>query len=151
MPGAKDPTKVLRKAAGALPDVVEAMSCNQTSYKAGKKAFLYVGPGTEGVGYKAMFKLEASLGEAESLAKSEPERYELGVGNWVTTRFSAEDPLPKNSGVVGSRNRTRGRRKVEGPGRRALARRRRSRGGRLEKDRDAVATAGVRGVPHHAA
>ena len=95
MPGAKDPTKALRKAAGALPDVVEAMSCNQTSYKAGKKAFLYVGPGTKGVGYKAMFKLEASMGEAESLAKSEPERYELGVGNWVTTRFSAEDPLPK--------------------------------------------------------
>ena len=97
MPGAKDPTKALRKAAGALPDVVEAMSCNQTSYKAGKKAFLYVGPGTKGVGYKAMFKLEASLGEAESLAKSEPERYELGVGNWVTTRFSAEDPLPKKT------------------------------------------------------
>ncbi len=95
MPGAKDPTKALRKAAGALPDVVEAMSCNQTSYKAGKKAFLYVGPGTKGVGYKAMFKLEASLGEAENLAKSEPERYELGVGNWVTTRFFAEDPLPK--------------------------------------------------------
>jgi hypothetical protein len=42
-----------------------------------------------------MFKLEASLGEAGSLAKSEPERYELGVGNWVTTRFSAEDPLSK--------------------------------------------------------
>ncbi len=95
MPGAKDPTKALRKAAGALPEVVEAMSCNQTSYKAGKKAFLYVGPGTKGAGYKAMFKLEASLGEAESLAKSAPERYELGVGNWVTTRFSAEDPLPK--------------------------------------------------------
>ncbi len=95
MPGAKDSTKALRKAAGALPDVVEAMSCNQTSYKAGKKAFLYVGPGTKGVGYKAMFELEAWLGEAESLAQSEPERYELGVGNWVTTRFSAEDPLPK--------------------------------------------------------
>jgi len=71
------------------------MSCNQTSYKAGKKAFLYVGPGTKGVGYKAMFKLEASLEKAKRLAKSEPERYELGVGNWVTTRFSAEHPLPK--------------------------------------------------------
>ena len=95
MPGVKDPTKALRKAAGALPDAVEAMSCNQTSYKAGKKAFLYVGPGAKGIGYKAMFKLEASLGEAESLAKNEPERYEPGVGNWVTTRFSAEAPLPK--------------------------------------------------------
>ena len=95
MSGAKDPTQALRKAAATLPDVVEATSCNQTSYKAGKKAFLYVGPGAKGIGYKAMFKLEASLGEAEGLAKREPERYELGVGNWVTTRFSAEDPLPK--------------------------------------------------------
>lgn len=95
MPRAKDPTKALRTAAGALPDVVEATSCNQTSYKSGKKAFLYVGPGARGVGHKAMFKLEASLGEAESLARREPERYEVGLGNWVTTRFSAEDPLPK--------------------------------------------------------
>ena len=95
MPEAKDPTRDLRKAAGALPDVVEAMSCNQASYKTGKKAFLYVGPGTKGVGYKAMFKLEASLEEAESLSKREPERYEPGVGDWVTTRFSAEHPLPK--------------------------------------------------------
>ena len=95
MPEAKDPTKALRTAAEALPDVEEAMSCNQTSYKAKKKAFLYVGPGAKGVGYKAMFKLEASLDEAESLARREPARYELGVGNWVTTRFSVEDPLPK--------------------------------------------------------
>ena len=86
MSGAKDPTKALRKATGALPGAVEAMSCNQTSYKMGKKAFLYVG-------HKAMFELEASLGEAESLSKSEPERYE--IGKWVTTRFSAEYLLPK--------------------------------------------------------
>ena len=42
MTEAKDPTKALRKAAEALPGAVEAMSCNQTSYKMGKKAFLYV-------------------------------------------------------------------------------------------------------------
>ena len=95
MPGAKDTTKALKKAAAALPNVVEGTSCNQTSYKAGKKAFLYVGPGPKGIGYKAMFKLEVSLEEAKDLAKSEPERFELGVGNWVTTRFSAEEPLPK--------------------------------------------------------
>jgi hypothetical protein len=75
--------------------VAVGTSCNQTSYKAGKKAFLYVGPGAKGVGYKAMFKLEASLEEAKDLARSEPRRFELGVGNWVTTRFSADDPLPK--------------------------------------------------------
>ena len=95
MPGAKDPTKAMKKAAAALPNVIEGTSCNQTSYKAGKSAFLYVGPGRKGVGYTAMFKLEASCEEVKDLAKSEPERFELGVGNWVTTRFSAEDPLPK--------------------------------------------------------
>ncbi len=95
MPRETDPTKSMRKAAGALPDAVEATSCNQTSYKAGKQAYLYVGPGAKGVGYKAMFKLEASLAEAKSLAKGEPGRFELGVGNWVTTRFTAAAPLPK--------------------------------------------------------
>ena len=95
MAGAKDPVGPMKKAAASLPGVVEGVSCNQTSYKAGKKAFLYVGPGAKGVGYKAMFKLDASLAEAKRLAKSEPERYELGVGNWVTTRFSVEAPLPK--------------------------------------------------------
>jgi hypothetical protein len=95
MPLDKDPTRALRKAAGGLPDVVQAMSCNQTSYKTGKVAFLFVGPGLKGVGFKAMFKLEASRVEAERLAKSEPDRYQVGIGNWVTTRFSTEVPLPR--------------------------------------------------------
>ncbi len=95
MPAAKDPVKALKDAAVALPNAVEGTSCNQTAYKAGKKAFLYVGPGPKGIGYKAMFKLEASLEEAKDLAKHEPARFEPGVGNWVTTRFSAEDPLPE--------------------------------------------------------
>ena len=95
MATAKDPTEALKNAAAAFPDVVEGLSCNQSSYKAGKKAFLYVGPGPKGVGYKAMFKLDESLEAAQSLAESEPDRFEIGVGNWVTTRFSDERPLPK--------------------------------------------------------
>ncbi len=96
MPAAKDPTNALKKAASTLPDVVVGESCNQTAYKAKKKAFLYVGPGKKGIGYKAMFKLSESLEEAENLVEDEPERYEIGVGNWVTTRFSKEEPLPKS-------------------------------------------------------
>ena len=95
MPPAKDPTAALRKAAAALPDVDEGTSCSQTSYKAKKKAFLYVGPGAKGVGFKAMFKLGDSVDEAKGLAKKEPGRFELGTGTWVTARFSAEEPLPK--------------------------------------------------------
>ena len=95
MAEATDPIEALKDEASSLPDVVEGMSCNQFSYKAGKKAFLYVGPGAKGIGYKAMFKLEASLEEALTLSESEPDRYEVGVANWVTTRFSVEYPLPK--------------------------------------------------------
>ncbi len=95
MSPSKDPTKALRDAAAALPDVNEGTSCSQTAYKAGKKAFLYVGPGAKGVGFKAMFQLDASLNEAEALAESTPDRFEIGKNNWVTTRFSAEKPLPK--------------------------------------------------------
>lgn len=95
MPKAKDPTQALKEAAAALPDVVEGTSCNQSSYKVGKKAVLYVGPGAKGVGFKAMFKLDDSLDEARALADDDADRFEVGTGNWVTTRFTAEKPLPK--------------------------------------------------------
>ena len=91
----KDPTHDLMAAAAALPDVVEGTSCNQSSYKVGKKAFLYVGPGPKGVGFKAMFKLGPSMSDADDMARSEPGRIEIGVGNWVTARFSSDEPLPK--------------------------------------------------------
>ena len=91
----RDPTDALKAAAAALPNVVEGTSCNQSSYKVGKKAFLYVGPGPKGVGYKAMFKLTASMALAEEMAKGNPGSIDIGKGNWVTARFSAEDPLPK--------------------------------------------------------
>ena len=95
MPAAKDASKALKKAAADMPGTVEGTSCNQTSYKVGTKAFLYVGPGAKGIGYKAMFKLDASMNEAKELAKSDPERFEVGTGNWVTARFSATAPLPR--------------------------------------------------------
>ena len=82
-------------AAAALPDVVEGTSCNQSSYKVGKTAFLYVGPGPKGAGFKAMFKLGPSMGDASDMAKSDPGCIEIGVGNWVTARFTSEAPLPK--------------------------------------------------------
>jgi len=96
MTGAKDPTQALREAAALYRDGVAGTACNQTSFKAGTRAFLYVGPGAKGIGYKAMFKLDASAAEAAELAKRSPERFEVGTGNWVTTRFSAEAPLPKS-------------------------------------------------------
>lgn len=95
MAASKDLTAPIRSKAAKLPDAVESTSCNQTSFKAGKAAFLYIGPGAKGVGFKAMFKLERSMGQAEKLAASDPDHYEVGKNGWVTVRFSGDAPLPK--------------------------------------------------------
>jgi hypothetical protein len=43
-----------------------------------------------------MFKLKSSMPHARKLATKEPERFEVGSTGWVTTRFTAEAPLPKS-------------------------------------------------------
>jgi predicted DNA-binding protein (MmcQ/YjbR family) len=93
MAKAQDPTKPICLKASQYPDAIEGTSCNQTSFKVGKKAFLYIG--MQGGKYKAMFKLSESMTEAVQLAKSEPESYQTGSTGWVTARFTTESPLPK--------------------------------------------------------
>jgi len=95
MASAQDPTDPLRKKAMTFPDVIEGMSCNQSSFKAGKGTFLFIGPGAKGQGVKAMFKLGDSIPEAKKLAAKDPQRFEVGNTSWVTTRFTKEKPLPK--------------------------------------------------------
>lgn len=95
MPRSQDPTEPIRKKAVTFPAVDEGASCNQSSFKAGKTAFLYIGPGPKGQGFKAMFKLERSQAQAEKLAQKDPDRFEVGSTSWVTTRFTADAPLPK--------------------------------------------------------
>ncbi len=90
-----DPTEPIRKKAATFPDAVEGTSCKQTSFKVGKVAFLYLGPGAKGQGFKAMFKLDGSRAQAEKLSAKEPDRYQVGSVGWVTTRFTADKPLPK--------------------------------------------------------
>lgn len=91
----EDPTDPIRKKAAAFPDVDKGTSCNQSSFKAKKRSFLYIGPGAKGKGFKAMFKLRESMSEARRLATSEPHRFEVGSTGWVTARFTADEPLPK--------------------------------------------------------
>lgn len=95
MPGTSDPTEAIREMAAAFPEVAKGTSCNQSSFKTTKKSFLFIGPGRKGVGYKAMFKLKASMPQAEKLAIDDPEHFEVGNTGWVTARFSADKPLPK--------------------------------------------------------
>jgi len=96
MTGAPDPTEPIRKRAVAFPGVAKGSSCNQSSFKAGKGAFLYIGPGAKGQGFRAMFKLGRSMPQAKKLATKHPERFGVGSTGWVTTRFSAEEPLPRS-------------------------------------------------------
>ena len=91
-----DPTEPIREKAASFPKVAKGTSCNQSSFKAGKGSFLFVGPGAKGVGYKAMFKLQTSMSQAEKLASKDPDRFEVGSTGWVTTRFTTEKPLPKS-------------------------------------------------------
>ena len=91
-----DPTERIREKAASFPEVAKGTSCNQSSFKAGKGSFLFIGPGAKGVGFKAMFKLKHSMFQARKLASKEPDRFEVGSTGWVTTRFTAEKPLPKS-------------------------------------------------------
>lgn len=93
MAAKQDPTKPIRERASRYPAVDGGTACTQSSFKAGKRAFLYIGP--QGGRYKAMFKLQKSMPEAVKLAEREPDRFDVGSTAWVTARFSAEQPLPK--------------------------------------------------------
>ena len=79
---AKDPTEPIRKKASQYAGVDEGTACTQSSFKVGKKSFLFIGE--QGGRYKAMFKLKASIPEASKLAKKEPGRlpgWKNGLGN----------------------------------------------------------------------
>ena len=95
-PRSDDPTEAIRNAAAAFPDVLKGTACTQSAFKTKKGAFLYIGPGAKGQGFKAMFKLDRSRPQAAKLAAQHPDRFELGSGAWVAARFTAEAPLAKS-------------------------------------------------------
>lgn len=90
-----DPTDAIRRQAVTFPGVAKGTSCTQNAFKAGKGTFLFIGPGPKGQGFKAMFRLKASMPQALKLAAEDPTHFEVGSTGWVTARFTAENPLPK--------------------------------------------------------
>jgi len=88
-----DPTEPIRLKASRYPAVDEGTACTQSSFKTGKRAFLYIG--MQGGRYKAMFKLQKSMPAAIKLAEKEPDRFEVGSTAWVTARFTADKPLSR--------------------------------------------------------
>lgn len=93
---ARDPTDPIRRKAVTYAGVAKGTSCNQSSFKAGKGSFLFIGPGRGGHGFKAMFRLERSLPHARELEASAPDRFQVGSNGWVTARFTAEEPLARS-------------------------------------------------------
>lgn len=91
----QDPTDAIREGAMKFPGVTTGTSCSQSAFKVGKGTFLFIGPGPKGQGFKAMFKLKSSMPAALELAEQDPKRFEVGSSGWVTSRFTAEDPMPK--------------------------------------------------------
>lgn len=91
----QDATEPIRKKAALLANEPAGKSCNQSSFKAAKGSFLFIGPGAKGIGYKAMFKLKDSMPDAKKLSLKEPDPFEVGKTGWVTARFDNESPLPK--------------------------------------------------------
>ncbi len=89
----EDPTEPIRLKASLYPGVDEGTACTQSSFKASKKGFLYIG--MQGGRYKAMFKLQDSIPEATKMAENEPNSYEVGSFGWVTARFTSENPIPE--------------------------------------------------------
>lgn len=96
MNSSQDPTEAIRQQAMTFTDVTTGQSCSQSSFKVGKGTFLFIGPGPKGQGFKAMFKLKASMPEAKALAAKEPKRFQAGSTGWVTARFTAEEPMPES-------------------------------------------------------
>ena len=90
-----DPTDPIRNKAASYSEVAKGTSCTQSAFKAGRGTFLFIGPGRKGKGFKAMFKLEDSLQDAQARAAAEPTRFEVGKTGWVTARFTAQEPLPR--------------------------------------------------------
>lgn len=85
------PVKVLRALAMQYPEAEEGTSCNKLSFKARKKAFLYVGADAES--YNVMLKLTDSIAEAEKLgAKSDA--YSPGNNGWTRIIMPLDDAPP---------------------------------------------------------
>jgi hypothetical protein len=83
----------LRPIAMALGDVEEGIACQGTplessTFKANKKAFLFVGARA------VRLKLAASLADAKKLAAQNPDTYDVGSGGWIKIAIADGQKAP---------------------------------------------------------
>lgn len=83
----------LRTAALAYPDAVEDFPWGHSAFKAGKKAFMFMGAEEHG-GFSCSMKLPYRASEALDMKGAAPTGYGLGKSGWVTFTFSAKARAP---------------------------------------------------------
>ncbi len=92
-PTESPPMKALRRSALRLPGVEEGSSCVNRAFRAGGKAFAYLGMKPDR--YKLMVKLTDSLPRAEALERERPGAFNVGKHGWTTVRLPHTDKGPK--------------------------------------------------------
>jgi hypothetical protein len=87
------PMQALRRIAMRLPEAQEGMVCQKAAFKAGNKAFFFMG--MDDTSYNTMLKLRDSLPEATKLAAKQSDRYGVGAHGWVSATFDhGQSPPP---------------------------------------------------------
>ena len=85
-------SETIRAHALTFPETVEDASCVNRAFKAGGKNFVFLGEKDDECNIR--LKLDASVPEIETLAKEDPDRWQVGKGGWVMLRFSPDSPPP---------------------------------------------------------
>jgi hypothetical protein len=82
---AATPAEAIRRVALQYPEAEQGTTCNKQSFKARKKAFLFLG--RDAISFNVMLKLGESLAEAGKLAAQDPTIYRVGAHGWVSATF----------------------------------------------------------------
>lgn len=79
------PMVALRKCAMRLPEAEEGTSCVNRAFRAGKKAYAYLGMKPDH--YRLMVKLGDSTAQAEAMQAKHPDHYSVGKNGWTTVKL----------------------------------------------------------------
>ena len=85
----------IREIASGFPDFDEGSSCVNRAFKAGGKNFLFLGEKPNECNIR--LKLDASVPDIETRAKTEPDAWQIGQHGWCFFRFDPTDlPAPQD-------------------------------------------------------
>jgi hypothetical protein len=87
-------SETIRTHAMTFPETTEGSSCVNRAFKAGGKNFVFVGEKEYETNMR--LKLGDSIPEIAKLAKTDPDRWQVGKGGWALLRFDPDNPPPND-------------------------------------------------------